>query len=138
MATWLNIANTHSTFAALNVTGVKRKYSYPPASVDLTEGPAAFPIFGEANRGEQISTCINESKSHNLSYVVLVQATGQGTQSQNMSATITMMDNVATALDALAPNAFNFIDYGVGWDGNYPVSGSDYWAVIATITVRSR
>ena len=122
---------------ARTVTGVERHYDEPPASVDISAGECAFPTMPDAGRGEQVSTCIEQSKVRNIGYVIIVEAGGQGTQAQNYAKLAALMDNLETALDALAPGTVNFIEYEISTTGNYPVGKSDYWAIVATITTSS-
>lgn len=121
---------------AMTVSEVNKYYDQPPASLDLTNGYAAFPTMAEAARGEQISTCINQSKSRAIGYVIIVEAAGQDTLPNNYGKLAAVMDDLETALDGLAPGTINFITYDISTTGNYPIGGSEYWAVVATITAR--
>jgi len=131
---------TNATFIAaiqaMTVTGVTRHYDEPPASIDIASGPCAFPLMPSADRGEMITSCVNMSKTRTIGYVIVIDATGQGTQAQNYGKLAALMDNLETALDALTPTTFNFVEYEITTSGNYPVGGSDYWAIIASIVER--
>ena len=125
---------------AMTVNGVARHYDEPPASIDLSDSLfvkkayCAFPTMPSANQGDLVSTCINMSKSRSIGYVVIVEAAGQGTQAQNYTKLASLMDNLETALDGLT--IANFIDYEITTTGNYPLGDSEYWAIVANITVR--
>jgi len=136
MPTLPNNASFLSAIQAMTVANVSRHYDYPPASVDIAgaNNNCAFPLMHESARGEQVSTCVNQSKTRSIGYVVIVEATGQGTQAQNYAKLAAAMDNLETALDGLAPDTVNFITYDITTTGNYPVGDSEYWAVVATIT----
>ena len=123
---------------AMTVTGVTLHYDEPPQSVDISEGYCAFPTMPDASRGEQVSTCINNSKLRSIGYVIILEATGQSIQSDNYGALAAVMDNLETAIDGLAPATVNFVEYEISTTGNYPVGGSEYWAVVATITARDQ
>lgn len=125
-----------AAFQAMTVSGVSRHYDEPPASIDLSNGYAAFPLMPGSERGEQVSTCDDHGKTRSMGYVVIIEAAGQGTQSQNYGKLAAAMDNLETALDALDGVTANFVEYDITTTGNYPVGDSDYWAVIATITGR--
>jgi len=131
---------THATFIAaiqgMTVTGVTVHYDQPPASVDIASGPCAFPTMPSGDRGEMITSCVDMSKMRNIGYVIIVEAGGQGTQAQNYGKLAALMDALETALDALTPTTFNFIEYSITTSGNYSIGGSDYWAIIANITER--
>jgi len=129
-------ANFLAAIQAMTVTGVDRHYDEPPASVDISAGECAFPTMPDAARGEQVSTCVYQSMTRSIGYVIIVEATGQGTQPQNYAKLAALMDNLETALNALAPGTVNFIEYEISTTGNYPVGGSEYWAIVATITAR--
>lgn len=120
---------------ALSVTGVVRKYNFPPPSVDITNGYAAFPTMPDSSRGEQVSTCINNSKIRNIGYVVIIEAVGQSIQADNYGKLAAALDNLETALDGLTATA-NFVEYDLTTTGNYLIGDSAYWAVIANITAR--
>jgi len=123
---------------AMTVTGVARHYDEPPASIDISAGYCAFPTMPDGARGEQVSTCITQSKTRSIGYVVIIEATGQDTTPKNYDKLATVMDNLETAIDGLAPATVNFVEYEISTTGNYPVGGSEYWAVVATITARDQ
>lgn len=131
-----NNASFLSAIQAMNVTGVTRHYDEPPASVDIATGAAAFPTMPSGDRGEMITSCVAMSKSRNIGYVIIVEASGQGTQAQNYAKLAALMDALETSLDALTPGTFNFLEYTIGTNGNYLIGDSAYWAIVADITVR--
>ena len=132
-----NYANFLSAIQSMTVTGVDRHYDEPPASVDISAGECAFPTMPTGDRGDLVFSCIDSGKSRSIGYVIIVDGTEQGTQAQNYAKLATLMDNLETALDALTPGTFNFLDYTITTTGNYPVGNSEYWAIVAEITVRS-
>lgn len=129
-------ANFISAFQTMTVTGVTVHYDQPPASVDIASGPCAFPTMPNAERGEMITSCVAMSKTRAIGYVIIVDAAGQGTQAQNYGKLAALMDNLETALDALTPGTFNFLEYSTTTTGNYLIGDSAYWAIVASITVR--
>jgi len=136
MPTLVSNAAFLAAIQAMTVTGVDRHYDFPPGSVDLSKGYAAFPLMPSSVMGERVSTCINQSKTRSIGYVVIVEATGQGTQEQNYDKLAAAMDNLEAALDALTPATINFLDYEMTTTGDYLIGSSAYWAVVATITAR--
>lgn len=140
MPTLTNNAAFLAAFQAMTVTGVTRHYDEPPASIDIATGPCAFPTMPSGDRGEMITSCVDTSKTRNIGYVIIVEAGGQGTQAQNYGKLAALMDNLETALDALTgtpAKTFNFLDYAITTTGNYPIGDSDYWAIVAQISVRA-
>jgi hypothetical protein len=125
-----------ASIQAMTVSGVSRHYDEPPASIDIATGPAAFPTMPDSGRGAMVTTCVDMSKVRNIGFVILVDATGQGTQSQNYGKLAALMDALETSLDGLTPGTFNFIEYSITTTGNYSLGGSEYWAIIASITER--
>ena len=121
---------------AMTVSGVSRHYDEPPASIDIADGPAAFPAMPTSERGEMITSCVDSSKQRNMFYVIIIEGTAQGTQSQNYGKLPALMDALETSLDALTPSTFDFLDYATTTEGNYPIGDSEYWAIIATVTMR--
>jgi hypothetical protein len=137
MPALLSNAEFLTKIQAISVTGVTRHYDEPPASIDIATGPAAFPTMPDASRGDMITSCVDMSKNRNIGFVIIVEATGQGTQAQNYGKLAALMDALETALDALTPSVFNFVEYTIGTNGNYLLGDSAYWAIVADITVRA-
>lgn len=121
-----------ATMQALTVTGVSKYYDEPPASVDLSNGYAAFPLMPNGTRENLFSSCINQAKTRRMFYVVVLFPTGQSTQAAKYSVLGTVMDNLETALDGLT---YNFVKYSLETTGNYPLGTSQYWAVVADVQV---
>ena len=119
---------------AMTVTGVNRHYDEPPASVDISDGYAAFPLMPSAGLGEFALSCTDSNKTRTVGYVVIIEAAGQGTQAQNYGKLAAAMDNLEAALDGLT--VANFIEYDIT-TGSYLVGESAYWSLIAEIRARS-
>lgn len=137
MPTLTNYTNFLSAINGISVTGATTHYNYPPASIDISDGACTFVTMPNGDRGDLVFSCVNSGKSRSIGYVIIVDATGQGTQSQNYGKLAALMDAFETALDALTPGTFNFLDYTMSTTGNYPIGDSEYWAIVAEITVRS-
>lgn len=131
---------TNAAFIAavqdLRIDGVHRHYAEPPASIDITDGPCSFPLMPSANQGDLVTSCVNMSKTRSVSFVIVVDATGQGTQSQNYDRLAGLMDNLETALDAMT--VANYVDYDISTSGNFAIGDSEYWAIVTTITARTQ
>lgn len=125
-----------TALAAMTVTGVTRKYTAPPASLGTADLPASFPmlasgnevqlVFGNGNVGGGQSNLICD-------LVFAIEPVGQGTQIQNFTAALTLIDAIVTASKALTrptagPCAFN-LKIGI-----VAVAGNDYWAIIESWT----
>lgn len=114
----------------LTVTGVGRHYDEPPNSVDLSSGYAAFPLMPNGTRESLYTSCVSKNKTRRMFYVVVLEATGQGTQAEKYGQLGTAMDNLETALDGLT---FNFVKYTLEATGNYPIGAQHYWALVADV-----
>jgi len=120
---------------AMTVTGVDRYYDEPPASMDISDGEAAFPVMMASGLPSYVSTCASLGKTRSIGFVIVVEATGQGTQAQNYAKLAGLMDALETALDALT--IANYIEYTITTTGNYNIGDSAYLAVVAEISARS-
>ena len=88
-----------AALSGLSITGVTRAYTYQALTVQTPDLPASFTRLPGAGIGYNQETCSGNSLS--LELVVALEPLGQGTQSTNHSAVLTMIDNVKTALDTL-------------------------------------
>ncbi len=128
-----------SAVQALTVTGVSRHYDEPPASLDLSGGPCAFPLMPGGAREDLQFSCVDMGKTKTIGYVIAVEAAGQGTQAQNYGQLAALMDNLETALDTLVTGGtFTFITYSITTNTDNTVSGNEYWQIIATIQGRNQ
>ena len=134
MATLPTNAAWLAALRALEITGVTRHYDYPPASVSVTDLPCAFPLLQTSGRGARVSTCVDQSKTRAISFVVVIEPVAQDTQANNYDKLAAAMDNLETALDTLAPTTVNFVEYSIDASGDYRIGGTSYWALIASIT----
>lgn len=124
-----------SAMQGLSITGVTRHYDEPPASVNTADLPAAFPMLPSGTLGERLTTCINDSKTRSMQFVIIIEAVGQGTQAQNYARIAALMDNLETALDALT--TANFTDYEITANTTVAVAGNEFWSIVADVTMRS-
>ena len=121
-------------FQAMTVSGVARHYDAPPESIDLADGPAAFPMLPEGERGEPVSTCADMSKSRRMTYVVVIAPTAQGTNAENYAKIAALMDALEDAIDAVGVT--NFVEYTIAARADFSVGDSQHWAIVADIVGR--
>jgi len=119
----------------LDIDGVRRHYDEPPASIDTADLPVAFPLLPTAEQGEPITSCMNDSKTRSIGFVIAFQAVGQGAQPENYDQIAALMDNFETAVDAL--ETANFIDYEITSTTTQTVSGNEYWSLVCNLTFRA-
>lgn len=126
-----------NTMQALSVTGVTTHLDYPPPSIQPGDLPVAFCMPPTAGIGAFEVTCVNENKSRSMDYVVCLEAVALDNAEQNYDLIAPAMDNLEAALDAaLGPTYANFYEYSMA-TGTQVVGGVSYWAIIATVSIRS-
>lgn len=118
------------------MTGVTTHLDYPPASIQPGDLPVAFCLPPGAGLGEYVVTCINENRTRTMGFVICLEAVALDNQEVNYDLIAPAMDNLESALDTALTSTANFYEYSME-TGTYPVGGTDYWAVIAEVTVRS-
>ena len=122
-----------STVAGITITGVTKKHAYIPVKVSTASLPASFVrLPGGGINGETLTTCADDGKSRTVELVVILEPMGQQRPSKNFSLTVTMMDNMETALDALG-DFMPMVSYEIRAEG-VAVGDAVHWGIIATIT----
>ena len=122
--------------AALAVTGVTRKLDAPPASLGTADLPAMWPGLP---RGEEPHMTFQAGGGWPAMFcdlVIALEPVGQNTQSANYAATITMLDSLSTALRGATTIGRGGLRWSITANVQVDVSGTPYWAVIATIEGR--
>lgn len=125
-----------ASLAGLTVTGVARSYDHTPNQLSTADLPALFPRLPEGGLNlETLSTCTDDGNTRTAELVIAIEAANQSTVSDNFSATVTMLDNLESALDTEQQSGgiMPMIEYGI-LAGNINISDTDYWAVVATVT----
>jgi hypothetical protein len=124
-----------TALAALTVTGVTRKLDAPPTSIGTADLPAMWPGLP---RGEEPPMTFQAGGGWPAMFcdlVIALEPVGQNTQSANYAATVTMMDNLSTALRGANIGRAS-LRWSITANVQVDVSGTPYWAVIATIEGR--
>jgi len=130
---------TYSTFitaiAGMTVSGVMRKYSEPPASINTADLPCSYPDVpygSDAVITFGVGAMVGgQAPNFVCNLVFPFEAVGQGTQGQNFSGLIALMDNIVTASRALTRPTAGPMSFSLR-TGIVSVSGNDYLAVIET------
>lgn len=124
-----------SGLAALTVTGVTRKFTAPPTSIGTADLPAMWPGLP---RGEEPGMAFQDNGGWPAMFcdlVIALEPVGQNTQSANYAATVAMLDNLSTALRGANIGRAS-LRWSITANVQVDVSGTPYWAVIATIEGR--
>lgn len=124
----------------LTITGVNRHLNTPPESVNTASLPLAFPNTLNGQMPLPVLGCYATNKIRTGQFVVVVSPTGQDTIAQIYGQLPALMDNLETALDALAKNQggtlANVIEYTIDYTSDFVISGVAYWAIVADINAR--
>lgn len=121
---------------AMSVEGVETHFDYPPASIQPSDLPVAFPTLPGATLGERLVSCADENWQRTRGYVICLEAAMLDTNEQNYELLDPAMDNLEDALQDSFSTRVNFYDVNIG-TGTYTVGGHNYWGVIASVTIRS-
>jgi hypothetical protein len=125
-----------TALAALTVTGVTRKLDAPPASLGTADLPAMWPGLP---RGEEPPMTFQAGGGWPAMFcdlVIALEPVGQNTQSANYAATVEMLDNLSTALRGATSIGRATLRWSITANVQVDVSGTPYWAVIASIEGR--
>jgi hypothetical protein len=133
----MSITSFVTTLAGLTVTGVTRKYTYPPLQIGTADLPASF-VRPPQSDYEPIATCEDVNETAVCQLVVAIEPTGQNLQPTNYAAMLAMVDAVN---DTLRTNQFSLgalVSWTIAAQDREPVivGGTPYWGVTATVTKR--
>jgi len=135
----VTVPTTYATFtsaiAALTVTGVTRKFTYPPASVETADLPCSYPALPRSIEDGWTFTGGGGWPAMFCDLVILLEPVGQNTQSANYAALIAMVDNLLTALRAASIGRAK-INWEITTNVQVQVHDAAYWAIITTIEAR--
>ena len=117
---------------ALSVTGVSRKYEEPPRKFNTADTPCSFVWFPSGDNAPLTFEGGRQFRKRALDLIVVYASTAL-TADAPFTSTITMMDNVETALGGLSVGQSD-----PAWTITsrlyQETTDRRYWAVIATIT----
>ncbi len=133
MAAITTYASFVSGLVALSVTGVERKYAYPPTALNTADLPAMWPGLPGGNEGHMTFQTSGGWPELTCDLIIAVEPVAQNTQSVNYAAMITAMDNLSTALRT-ASIGRSTLTWTITGNVQIAVAGSTYWAVIATVS----
>lgn len=128
------LAGFISGLAALNVTGVRRTYAYPPASLSNADLPALWVQLPSLSDEVVAFRAGAHWPTLKAQVVIALEAVAQSTQAANFSQTVTMLDNLISALrgaDVCASPLSVTARVAV-----VEVAGAAFWAVIAEVEGR--
>lgn len=91
-----------STLSGLSITGVTRAYTYEKLTIHTPDLPASYVrLPGAATNLDTATTCSGDGFTLTEEHVVVMEPLGQGTQSLNHTAALTMLDSIRTAMKTL-------------------------------------
>ena len=128
-------AATYSQFVdaiqALTVTGVTRKYGEPPRKFNTADLPCSFVMFPSGDNVPLSFSGGRQFKGRSADFVVVYDSTAVDADT-DFTATVTMMDNVDTALGSLSVG-YSDPTWTIQSRLYREVGDRWYWAVIATV-----
>jgi len=121
-----------NNLSGMSVTGVTRKYTEPPRSLNTADLPAMWPQLPTAENSSVTLTHISGLRQASVDLIIAVEPYQQSTNNANFAATIALIDNVETAL---VTNAASFdIDRWTIRQGILEITeGSAFWILIVTV-----
>lgn len=129
----MRYAEVASALANLNVTGVKRKFAYPPASLSAADLPALWVQLPAGESGSPVVFTGERWPTFRVDVVIAIAPVAQSTAEANFAATLMMMDTLIEALAAarIGPARLN-------WSMRQDVvsvAEIGYWSAVATVEV---
>lgn len=132
-------ANTYANFvsalAALEVSGVNRRYAYPPGSIENL--PASFPMLPAGDEAPLTFGASGGNLTMRCQFIVVYKAQAQGKPEDDYPAVVALLDSLSAALRA----AVGTICKGkLTWTarvGEASLGNVAYWAVIADVSGQS-
>jgi len=116
---------------ALSVTGVSRKYEEPPQKFNTADLPCSFVWFPSGDNAPLMFEGGRQFRQRSLDLIVVYASTAL-TADAPFTATITMMDNVETALSSLSVGQSK-PNWSIRSQLYLESADRRFWAVIATI-----
>jgi len=123
-----------TALGGMSVTGVTASATAPPRQVSTAQLPYLFPRLPVGNNSIETLASTPGIQSATCEVVVLLEAATQSTPALNFALALTMMDNLNTALTALAASGGVVDDWSIRQDVEVTSDGTEYYALVATVT----
>ncbi len=121
-----------TALSGLTVTGVTRKYAYPPEALSTADLPASWP---QVPAGDfmpiTFGTAPGLSSDLRCDLIVAYEPVGQNTSSVNFAGTLTMMDNLSAALKGMSRPVQGRFAWSIR-QAIITVAGLEYWALVGS------
>ena len=127
-----------AAIAALDVSGVERKYTHPPLALNTADLPASWVQLPGGKEDRLTLTYEGGWPTFLVQFVVALEAVAQDRQSANFTTAVAMMDKISDALRALGPIEIcrgGLVTWGMKV-AVVTVAGVDFWAVAVDIEGR--
>lgn len=124
----MTLATTLATLTGLTVSGVTRSYTYQPTQINSADLPCLIPA--QPTTGAAVSAFSGATglRTHNVTLVIIVEPTQQGTASAKWTAVIGLMDALHTALETVVDSYTARVEETV-------LGETPYWAIVAEVEV---
>lgn len=130
------LADFYMNLGNISITGVNRKFDYPPTALASPDLPAKWVQTPSAEEGPMTFGTHGGWPTLAGQLVIATASFSEGIQSQNYANVLAMSDAVLTALRSVDVTALNLGKARLTWTvsvGQVTVGGNPYWAVIADI-----
>lgn len=118
--------------SALTVTGVKRKYTEPPALLNAADLPAMYPRVPENGATRGTLTYSHRLRSLVCELIIVVQAVKLGSNASNMTLALSLMDNLHTALVA-ASDDLGIDAWSMSMQSDQVSADSYHWLIVCRV-----
>lgn len=123
--------------AAVDVVGVRRRFTYPPLQITTADTPASF-VRPPASNYSPLSICDDTADEITCELAIAVQAAGQNEQDINYAAILTMADALNDALKAEQLDIGALVTWRIAAQNERPIiiGATPFWGVSAFVTKR--
>lgn len=130
---------TYSAFVTaltgLTITGVTRRYTQPPASLNTADLPAQYPMLPS---GDERPITMGQGgmpgagqETQRIDLIIAYEPVAQNTNVNNFSGLLTLMDNARTAIKAMSRPTRGALSWSMRM-GIATLAGVEYWVLVIT------
>lgn len=121
-----------TALSGLTVSGVTRKYTSPPQSINTADLPAQWPLLPSGDAAPLVFGGYGSpAGTYRCDLVIATEAVGQNVNSVNFAGVLTLMDALTTALKAMTRPVAGAFTWTIR-QAIVTVAGNDYWALICS------
>jgi hypothetical protein len=118
--------------SALTVTGVKRKYTEPPALLNAADLPAMYPRVPENGATAGSFAYSHRMRTLVCEMIIAVQAVKLGSNASNQTLTLALMDNLHDTLVAASGN-LGIDTWSMSMQSDQVSADSYHWLIVCRV-----